>query len=88
IDREARVYDLDGAHVRFERYPRMDLLVEVEGDPAAIERAIAVLALPRSSFTTERVSAFVSRYEARTGMRAAISEREARGDFRDSLSDA
>ena len=36
----------------------------------------------------ERVSAFVTRYEARTGERAAISEREARGDFRDSLADA
>lgn len=88
IDREARVYDLAGAHVRFERYPRMDLLVEVEGDPAAIEHAISVLGIPRDTFTTERVSAFVSRFEARTGTRAAISQREARGDFRDSLADA
>jgi adenylate cyclase class 2 len=88
IDRDARVYDLGGAHVRFEQYPRMDLLVEIEGDPAAIERVILVLGLPRDTFTTERVSAFVNRYEARTGTRAAISEREARGDFRDSLADA
>lgn len=88
IDREARVYVLEGAHVRFERYPRMDLLVEVEGDPASIERAIEVLGLPRGGFTIERVSAFVSRFEVRTGTRAAISDREARGDFRDSLADA
>lgn len=88
IDRDARVFELDGAHIRFERYPRMDLLVEIEGEPAAIERAIEVLGLPRDTFTTERVSAFVSRFEARTGLRAAISDREARGDFRDSLADA
>lgn len=88
IDREAQVYELDGAQVRFERYPRMDLLVEIEGNPTAIERAIAILGLPRESFTTERVSAFVTRFEARTGLRAAISDREAQGDFRDSLADA
>ena len=33
IDREIRAYDLLGASIRFERYPRMDLLVEVEGTP-------------------------------------------------------
>ncbi|MFN8571637.1 MAG: CYTH domain-containing protein [Gemmatimonadaceae bacterium] len=88
IDRAIRVYEVHGAHVRLERYPRMDVLVEVEGTAASIEAAIQVLQLERDGFTTERVSAFVRRYEARTGQRAAISEREARGDFRDSLDDA
>jgi adenylate cyclase class IV len=74
IDRDVWQYELEGAIVRLERYPRMDDLVEVEGSPAAIERAIAVIALPRAGFTSERLPAFVQRYEQRTGERAALSE--------------
>jgi predicted adenylyl cyclase CyaB len=80
IDREILQYDLDGAMVRFERYPRMDVLVEVEGTPERIERAIAVLDLPRDGFTAERLPDFVRRYEARTGRQAALSQAELRGD--------
>jgi hypothetical protein len=79
IDREVMQYELDGAVIRFERYPRCDDLVEVEGDPAAIERAIAATGLPRRAFTAERLNAFVDRYEARTGARAALSA-DALGD--------
>jgi len=74
IDREIWQYELGGAIVRFERYPRMDDLVEVEGDPDAIERAITVLALPRGGFTSERLPEFVRRFEERTGERAALSD--------------
>jgi adenylate cyclase class IV len=74
IDREVWEYDVVGAAVRFERYPRMDVLVEVEGAPAAIERAVAATGLPRDGFTAERLSDFVRRFEARTGSRAAISD--------------
>lgn len=88
IDREIRTFDLLGATVRVERYPRMDTLVEVEGAPAAIEHAIRVLALPRDGFTADRLIAFVQRYEARTGERAAISAREAAGDYRYALEHA
>lgn len=88
IDREIAQYELHGATVRFERYPRMDVLVEVEGEPDAIERAIASLGLPRDSFTSERLPAFVARYESRTGGRAAICDRELDGDFPFSASDA
>src|SRR5476651_1093852 len=38
IDREIAQYELGGAMIRFERYPRMDDLVEVEGEPEQIER--------------------------------------------------
>ena len=34
IEREIVQYDLGGAMLRFERYPRMDVLVEVEGTPS------------------------------------------------------
>jgi adenylate cyclase class IV len=74
IDREVWEYDLDGATIRFERYPRMDPLVEVEGVPAAIERAIQATGLPRDGFTGERLAEFVRRFEERTGSRAALSE--------------
>lgn len=80
IDREIVQYDLDGTMIRFEHYPRMDDLVEVEGTPDQIERAIAVLGLPRDGFTTDRLPDFVKRYETRTGERAAISIAELTGD--------
>jgi len=88
IERDVDVYELDGASVRFERYPRLDVLVEVEGAPEAIERAIAILGVPRATFTSERLAAFVRRYEARTGQRAALCARELRGDYRYRLDDA
>ena len=82
IERDIWQYDLNGAVVRFERYPRMDDLVEVEGSRDAIERAIGTLALPRASFTADRLRDFVTRYEARTGHRAALSVAELAGTVR------
>jgi adenylate cyclase class IV len=81
IDRDIRQYELPDVTVRFERYPRLDTLVEVEGTPDAIERAIVLLALPRDGFTTDRLPAFIARYEARTGQRAAVSDRELAGEY-------
>lgn len=88
IDRHIWQYELSGATVRFERYPRMDDLVEVEGMPTAIEKAIAVLALPRDSFTGERLPDFVRRFEARTGQQAALSDAELAGTVRYDVSNA
>ncbi|HMG69520.1 MAG TPA: class IV adenylate cyclase [Gemmatimonadaceae bacterium] len=86
IDRDIAQYQLAGATIRFETYPRMDVLVEVEGEPEAIEAAIEVVGLPRGTFTAERLPAFVDRFERRTGVRAAVCDRELAGDyiFRDS----
>jgi len=81
IDRQVIQYRLEGATVRFEIYPRMDTLVEVEGEPPVIEQAIATLGMLRGEFTTERLTAFVERFEQRTGVRAAISDRELTGDY-------
>ena len=74
IDRDIVQYDLDGAMIRFETYPRMDDLVEVEGSPEQIERAIAVLGLPRAGFVSDRLSDFARRFEERTGEGAAVSQ--------------
>jgi predicted adenylyl cyclase CyaB len=86
IDREISQYDFAGAVIRFETYPRMDVLVEVEGEPNAIEASIEALGLPRGMFTSERLPDFVSSFEHRTGVRAAVSDRELQNDysFRDS----
>lgn len=76
IDRIIAQYQVGGATVRFETYPRMDVLVEVEGSPEGIEAAIEVLGLPRGVFRSDRLAAFVERFEQRTGVRAAISDRK------------
>lgn len=80
IDRDVVQYTFEHAIVRFERYPRMDALVEVEGQPDDIERAIAALGIPRDAFSADRLAAFVSRFEARTGERAVLNRREIAGD--------
>ncbi|MEP7064722.1 MAG: class IV adenylate cyclase [Gemmatimonadota bacterium] len=80
IDRDIEQWEVGGASVRFERYPRMDDLIEVEGEPEDIERAIAALGVARSAFTTERLTDFAMRYEARTGERAALSDAELGGN--------
>ena len=81
IDRDIVQYEIAGATVRFETYPRMDALVEVEGGKTAIEAAIHTLDMSRAEFTGERLAAFVERFERRTGVRAAISDRELSGDY-------
>jgi predicted adenylyl cyclase CyaB len=73
IEREVEIYQVHEATVRMERYPEMDVLVEVEGDPQAIERAIGATGLPRGAFTADALSEFVRRYEARTGASARLS---------------
>ena len=80
IDRDIAQYQLDAATIRFETYPRMDVLVEVEGQPDAIEQAIVALGMSRGVFTSERLATFVNRFEKRTGVRAAICDRELLGD--------
>ena len=73
IDRQIAQYELGDAVVRFEEYLEMDALVEVEGIPEAIEAAISVTGLPRTGFTSERLTDFVARFEARTGRRAILN---------------
>ncbi|MEO8909729.1 MAG: class IV adenylate cyclase [Gemmatimonadaceae bacterium] len=82
IDRQIVQYNLGGATIRFETFPRMDVLVEVEGEPETIEAAIEALGMARGEFTSERLPTFVERFERRTGVRAAICDRELAGDYR------
>lgn len=82
VDRDITLLQLGDAVLRFERFPRMDTLLEIEGPGPAIEAAIEASGIPRAAFTTDRLYMFVQRYEARTGRRAAISDDEALGHYR------
>jgi adenylate cyclase class IV len=73
IDRYVELYELAGAVLRLEWYPRMDLLLEVEGPPAAIETAIAATGIPRAEFSADPLIEFVRRYEPRVGRRAVLA---------------
>ena len=88
IDRHVWQYEIAGATVRLERYPRMDDLVEVEGSVDSIERAIERLELPRAGFSCERLPEFVRRYEQRTGGKAALSAGELSGVLTQDAADA
>jgi predicted adenylyl cyclase CyaB len=82
IDRKIVQYEIRDAEadlrtvIRFEQYPRMDVLVEVEGRREGIERAISALGIPRATFSADRLTDFVRSYEARTGQKAAICDRD------------
>jgi adenylate cyclase class IV len=79
VDRYVEYYVLGGATVRLEWYPRLDVLVEIEGDPESIEAAARVTGQSRTEFSSEALTAFVARYEAREGRRAAIALAELDG---------
>jgi adenylate cyclase class IV len=73
IDRDVEIWRLGDATARLEHYPRMDTLVEVEGEPAAIEQVVAVSGIPRGEFTTDPLVEFVRRFEERTGVAAELA---------------
>ncbi len=73
IDRRVEVYRLGDATVRLEWYPAMDVLLEVEGPPPAIEQAIAATGLARERFLPESLPYFVGEYERRTGQAAQLA---------------
>lgn len=72
IDRWVEVFELGATVLRLEAYPEMDDLLEVEGEPAAMERAIAATGLAREAFTADPLAEFVRRFEARTGRTAQL----------------
>jgi hypothetical protein len=73
IDRYVECYRVAEVVVRLEWYPRMDVLVEVEGSADAIDQAVAVIGVDQAATGADALAAFVARYETRTGQRAAVS---------------
>jgi adenylate cyclase class IV len=79
IDRHVEIFEVAGATARIEWYPRMDLLLEVEGSPAAIEDAIAATGIPRTEFRADSLQEFFARYQSRTGQPAILAETDLAG---------
>ncbi|MES2125372.1 MAG: hypothetical protein V4503_11865 [Gemmatimonadota bacterium] len=73
IDRFVEIFDVYGAMLRIEWYPDADTLLEVEGDGAAIERAIGITGLERTGFTSEPLVAFAERFQERSGRPARLA---------------
>lgn len=73
IDRAVEQYRLGEATLRLEWYPAMDVLLEVEGPPDAIEHAIEATGMPRVAFLPESLPYFTAAYEERTGRAARVS---------------
>jgi predicted adenylyl cyclase CyaB len=76
IHRAITIYRLGEATVRLEHYARMDVLVEVEGTPAAIEHAITVSGIPRERYMADSLTEFVTRFEKRTGLAALVGREQ------------
>jgi adenylate cyclase class IV len=80
IDRYVEFFSLGTAALRLEWYPRMDVLLEVEGDAEAIEAGLRATGLPRSEFTADSLNGFAQRYAARTGRPAQLALDPASGE--------
>lgn len=80
IDRRVAYLSLAGATLRLEWYPRMDVLLEIEGTPASIEAAIVATGIPRDRFSADPLAAFVARFVERTGRSAVLSLEELGSD--------
>lgn len=77
IDRAIEQYQLGEATLRLEWYPAMDVLMEVEGAPQEIERAISATGLPRDAFLPESLPYFTAAFEERTGKAARVARERA-----------
>src|SRR5207248_1349223 len=87
IDRRVEVYRLGETVLRLEWYPEMDVLLEVEGEPAGIERAIAATGIAREHFLAESLPHFVARSSRRSSSGTHGSSRR-RGTSRRPSEDA
>jgi len=81
IDRYVEYYHLGTADVRLEWYPRMDVLIEVEGDAPGIEAGLRAVGIPRADFTAESLSSFATRYAERTGRPPVLAASELAGEL-------
>lgn len=75
IDRHVELFAFEDGVARLEWYPRLDTLIEIEGEPEAIERIAWVTTLPRESFSSDPLDAFVAAYRERTGHDARVALR-------------
>lgn len=74
IDRYVEVYELEETVVRMEWFPRMDVLVEIEGSPEGIEQTIGLIGLDRQECLADSLASFTQRYGERTGQPGILAE--------------
>ncbi len=79
IDRYVELFEFEGTTARLEWYPRMDVLMEIEGDAIGIERLIAVAGIPRAECLSDSLAQFTARYAARSGSPAILAEADLLG---------
>jgi adenylate cyclase class IV len=79
IDRFVELWHHPDASARLEWYPRMDLLLEIEGTAEGMERLIAALGLDRSHCRPDALNEFAARYAARSRQRAVWAEADLAG---------
>lgn len=79
IERYVEYYHLGSADARLEWYPRMDTLIEIEGNVESIEAAVRASGLPRDSFTADPLTIFAARFAASSGATAAMTRAELGG---------
>jgi adenylate cyclase class IV len=79
IDRYVEVRELRGTTARLEWYPRMDVLIEIEGAPEGIESLIEVIGIPRENCLSDSLTQFSARYASRTGSPAILAEADLAG---------
>jgi adenylate cyclase class IV len=79
IDRYVEVSELHGTTARLEWYPRMDVLIEIEGTAEGIEELIRVIGIPRDQCLADSLIQFAARYTARTGTPAVLAEADLMG---------
>lgn len=73
IKRYIELYKIEGVTFRIERYTRMDTLVEVEGEPEAINSILGKLPVQRGDFSGKTFREFINAYEKKTGEKAIIT---------------
>lgn len=74
IDRYVEVFELDDTLARIEWYPRMDILLEIEGPPEGIERVVRNTGLAREGCVADSLARFAERFSQRTGRPAILAE--------------
>lgn len=79
IDRYVEVRELRGTVARIEWYPRMDVLIEIEGAPEGIEALITIAGIPRAACLADSLAQFAARYSERTGTAAVLAEADLAG---------
>lgn len=80
LERYVEYYHLERGEARLEWYPRMDTLIEIEGDSQGIDGIIGATGLPRSAFTPEPLAMFAGRFAGRTGVAPALTLAELGAD--------